>query len=337
MKFRTYCRDQFIFIFLEAVCVILIALFLQAFSINRILILLVCQLIIVVFCIGLSVNYWKVKRYYSEVLGIYQRLDRKALLADIIEKPDFYEGELFYELLSAASKDMNDQIGGMKEQQKEYLEYIELWVHEIKTPIAGMELYLNNHKSEGNRELMLQLSRIENYVEQVLYYARSSRFNQDFLIERIGLSSLVRSVIKENTLMLIQAGAQIKLENLDGEVYSDSKWLGYVIKQILENSVRYRRDSLTIEFLSTFGKDKLCLSIKDNGIGIKASDINQVFHKGYTGTQGRNYKKSTGMGLYISSMLCAKLGLKLEIASPDEAGTIVTIEFPCKKATEASH
>lgn len=337
MKFRTFCKDQFTFIFLELVCVILIALFLQAFDIHKILILLVCQLIIVVFCIGLLAKYLKMKRYFTKVLCIYQKLNEKTLLAEIIEKPDFYEGQLFYDMLLAASKDMNDRIGSLKQQQKDYLEYIELWVHEIKTPIAGMELYLNNHKSEKNRELQFQLNRIENYVEQVLYYARSSQFNQDFIIEKFELSSLVKSVVKENALMLIQANAQIKMETLNGEVYTDSKWLKYVLKQILENSEKYRKDSLYIEFKSRLDKDKLYLSIKDNGIGIKASDINQVFQKGYTGIQGRNFKKSTGMGLYISKKLCAKLGLNLTIASPNEDGTIVTIAFPYNKEIEASH
>lgn len=336
MRFRTFCKDQFTFILLELVCVILIALFLLAFDIHKILILLVCYLIIVVFCIGLLVKYLKVKRYFTEVFCIYQNLNEKTLLADIIEKPDFYEGQLFYDMLSTASKDMNDQIGSLKQQQKDYLEYIELWVHEIKTPITGMELYLNNHKSERNRELQLPLDRIENYVEQVLYYARSSQLNQDFLIEKFELSILVKSVVQENSLMLIGANAQIKFENLSEEVYTDSKWLKYVLKQILENSVRYRKDSLYIEFKSSLEKDKLCLSIKDNGIGIKASDINQVFQKGYTGTQGRNFKKSTGMGLYISKKLCIKLGLNLTIASLNEDGTIVTIEFPYRKDIEAS-
>jgi signal transduction histidine kinase len=333
MKFSTFCKDQFTFILLESVCVILITLFLHAFDINPILILLVCQLIIVAFCIGLLAKYMKVKHYFTEVLGIYKNLEEKTLLADIIEKPDFYEGQLFYNMLSAACKDMNDQIGCLKQQQKEYLEYIELWIHEIKTPIAGMELYFNNHKSEENRELLFQLTRIENYIEQVLYFARSSQFNQDFIVEKIELSDLVKSVIKENSLMFIQAGAQIRMDNLTEEVYTDSKWFKYVLKQILENSVKYGKDSLSIEFNSSIVDDKLFFSVKDNGIGIKASDINRVFHKGFTGTQGRNYKKSTGMGLYISKKLCTKLGLNLTIASPNEDGTIVTIEFPYKNVS----
>lgn len=337
MKFRTFCKDQFTFIFLELICIILIALFLQAFDIHKILILIVCTLIIVVFCIGLLAKYLKMKRYFTQVLSIYGNLDEKTLLADIIEKPDFYEGQLFYDMLYAASKDMNDQIGSLRQQQKDYLEYIELWVHEIKTPIAGMGLYLNNHKPAGTRELRLQLERIENYVEQVLYYARSSRFNQDFIIEKFELSDLVKAVVKENSLMLIQANAQVKMENLGGEVFTDSKWLKYVLKQILDNSVKYRKDSLYIEFNSNIEKDKLCLSIQDNGIGIKASDINQVFQKGYTGTQGRNFKQSTGMGLYISRKLCIKLGLDLAIASEDGNGTMATISFPYKKEIEAWH
>lgn len=331
MKLHTFFKDRFAFIFLELICVILINLFLHAFDIPNILIALVCLLILVVFFIGLIAEYIKIKRYYDEITSIYENLDEKTLLADVIERPDFYKGQVFYDMLSAASKDMNDQIGTLKQQQKDYLEYIELWVHEIKTPIAGMELYLNNHKSEGSRELQIQLNRIESYVEQVIFYARSNQFNQDFIIEKVELQDLVRSVVKENSLMLIQANAQIKMENLYKEVHTDSKWLKYVLKQILENSIKYRKDSLCLEFYLKQEEDKLCLSIKDNGIGIRASDINQVFQKGYTGTQGRNFKKSTGMGLYISKKLCDKLCLNLTIASPNEEGTIVTIEFPNKK------
>ncbi len=337
MRFRNFCKDRFVFIFLEFACVLLITLFFQAFDFPKVLIVLVCLLILVVFFAGFIIEYLKIKRYYDEVLLIYGNLDEKTLLADIIEKPVFYEGQIFYDLLSSASKDMNDQIGSLKQQQKDYLEYIELWVHEIKTPIAGMELYLNNHKSEGHRELLSQLNRIENYVEQVLYFARASQFNQDFIIEKFELSELVKSVVKENSLMLIQVKAQIKMENLTGMVFTDSKWFKYVLKQVLDNSIKYRNESLYIEFSSYTKEDKLCLSIKDNGIGIKATDINKVFQKGYTGTQGRTFKKSTGMGLYISKKLCNKLGLNMSIKSSDGVGTIVMIEFPNKKDLEALH
>ncbi len=334
MRWHTYCKNRSVFLLLELLCILLIFFFLGAFKISTILILLVCVLLVFVCLIGFLFEYMRMKRYYDEVFRIYERLEEKTLLADMIERPDFYEGEVFYDLLVAASKDMNDKIGLLKQQQKDYLEYIELWVHEIKTPLAGMQLYFKNHKTEDRFELQEQLARIENDVEQVLFYARSSNFNQDFIIEKASLEELIKTVIKENALILIQSHAQIDMQKVSGQVYTDSKWLRYIIKQIIENAVKYRKESLAITFSTVQEDSKLSLLIKDNGMGIKESDIQQVFKKGYTGTLGRQCQKSTGMGLYISEKLCTKLGIHIRIESLENMGTTVILEFPnYKKAS----
>lgn len=214
---------------------------------------------------------------------------------------------------------------------EDYKDYIELWIHEIKIPIAASKMVIENNKNEATKSINEELDKVENYIEQVLFYARSNTVEKDYYIKKSSLKEIVNESIKKNKNILMQEKISINIHNLDLEVNTDSKWIGFILNQIIGNSVKYKKqnESLELEIYAKQGKQNIVLYIKDNGIGIKKGEITRVFEKGFTGTNGRLIgKKSTGIGLYLCKKLCDKLGIGLELNSVENEGTETRIVFP---------
>ncbi|MGM9534411.1 MAG: ATP-binding protein, partial [Intestinibacter sp.] len=211
---------------------------------------------------------------------------------------------------------------------KDYKDYIESWVHEIKLPITTMELICENNKNEITRKLQTELSRIDNFVEIILYYARLDKVYKDYIIKEIDLSKVIYETITKNKTYFIQNKMMIDV-NCSHTVFSDKKWLAFIINQILINSTKYKREPVgKISIYTEAVKDGVKLYIEDNGIGIEKSEINRIFDKGFTGTNGRQNKKSTGIGLYLSKKLCTKLGIEIYAESEINKYTRIILLFP---------
>jgi signal transduction histidine kinase len=165
-------------------------------------------------------------------------------------------------------------------------------------------------------------------VEKVLYYARSSSVEKDFLLKKISLQEIVEETIKENARELIQTGVQVEMKELDQIVYADQKWMKFIITQILMNSIKYKKEDAKIVFQGEKEKEHITLHIQDNGIGIREEDVERIFEKGFTGKNGRNTNKSTGMGLYLCKKLCHKMNLSIRADSKEGEGCNMKIQFP---------
>ena len=202
-----------------------------------------------------------------------------------------------------------------------------MWVHEVKLPLSS--ILLMTYKKDDISKVIEPTKRIENFVEQVLYYARSENAEKDYIIKECDLKEIINKVIKKNKEIFILEKIEIKLEKLDNKkVLSDSKWLEFIINQIISNSLKYVDKEKSIITISTSENEKnIILKIQDNGIGIPKSDIKKVFDKSFTGENGRKIQTSTGMGLYIAKQLCEKLGHKIEIESEQNKYTSVFITF----------
>lgn len=214
---------------------------------------------------------------------------------------------------------------------EDYKDYIELWIHEIKLPIAASKMIIENNKSKTTKRIEEELDKVENYIEQALFYARSNTVEKDYFIKKVSLKDMVNESIKKNKNALIQEKIAINIHDIDLEVRTDSKWLVFILSQIIQNSVKYRSQDRNsqIEIYAKQGKEKIILWIKDNGIGIKKGEITRVFEKGFTGTNGRLLsKKSTGIGLYLCKKLCDKLGMAIELNSMQGEGTEIRLVFP---------
>ena len=285
---------------------------------------------IVAYTIGILIEFYRKKTFYDTLKENMEQLEQKYLISEIIKEPSFAEGKILKSVIQDTGKSMLENVNKYKYIQQDYKDYIELWIHEVKLPIATSKLIIENNKNEVTKNIEEELDQIENYVEQALYYARSSTVEKDYYINKCILKDIVNTAILKNKSNLILNKINIELENLDLQVYTDSKWCIFILNQIIQNSIKYKKDRNSIlQINAKENKENVVLNIKDNGIGIKQEEVEKVFEKGFTGTNGRiDGKKSTGMGLYLCKKLCEKLGLSIEIESKKDEYTQVKITFP---------
>lgn len=192
-------------------------------------------------------------------------------------------------------------------------------------------MVIENNKNEVTKSIDEELDRVEYYIEQALFYARSNTVEKDYYIKKVKLKNIVNEAIKKNKNVLIGEKISINIHDVDFEVNTDNKWTKFILNQVIQNSRKYRKpnENLEIEIYAKKGVENVILYIKDNGIGIKKGEITRVFEKGFTGTNGRlSNKKSTGIGLYLCRKLCDKLGIAIELNSIQNEGTEVRLVFP---------
>jgi signal transduction histidine kinase len=273
--------------------------------------------------LALLPEYLAKNRYYRDLDEMLACLDKKHLLVAVLTYPEFEEGRILYDALQAMGKSMNDEIRRYASAVQEYREYIELCIHEAKTPIAGMKLLSENIH---DRDLLSEVDRIDFLVEQVLFYARSTTVEKDYRIRRTGLEQLVNAALKGSARQLIAHRVRVRTDALGPEVLTDAKWVEFVLRQIIDNSVKYGATSLVLS-AEQRGPD-VALSVQDDGVGIEERDLGRVFEKGFTGENGRRYGRATGLGLYLCHKLCAKLGLGISVRSVAGEGTTVELVFP---------
>jgi len=285
---------------------------------------------IVVTIIAILIEYNTKKNFYCNLKQKMQELDQKYLISELIDAPDFIEGKILTEVMQDVGKSMLENVNQYKHLQEDYKEYIELWIHEIKLPIAASKMVIENNRNKVTSSIEEELEKIENYIEQALFYARSNNVEKDYIIAKANLKEIVNTTILKNKNLLITSKINLELHDLEKEVYTDSKWTIFILNQIIQNAIKYaKKEDRKIEIYAQEKKDKVILYIKDNGIGIKKGEITRVFEKGFTGENGRIIeKKSTGIGLYLCKKLCDKLRLAIELNSQKDRGTEVRIVFP---------
>jgi len=329
MNIKEYLKERTPFIFINVTGVLIIAWILLILDIEKILIFFIFTIWFLPLTSYISIEFLKHKRYYDNMQEVLQSLDKKYLLAEIMEEPEFLEGRLFYEVLRECDKEMHEHVNHYKNLQLDYREYIETWVHEIKTPIASSMLIIDNNKSPIMDNIGQEIKKIEGFVEQALYYSRSSDVSKDYIIKKFDLNVAINNTIRKNSKDFINKKINLQLDDIDDVVNSDIKWVQFILNQIITNSIKYVKPKEgKIRIYSTRNKNNVILTIEDNGIGISEKDINRVYEKGFTGEHGRKYNASTGIGLYLCKKLCNKLGLEINITSQLGVGTKVNIIFP---------
>ena len=354
MNFRDFIKEKLILIIGIILALVSVEILLLAYNIS-ILIRVYCAVIIIfVLVLAILIEYKKKRDYYNDLIKNIEELKEKYLISEIIKTPSFIEGKILKDILQDTGKSMLENVNYYKNIQEDYKEYIELWIHEVKIPIAISKMIIENnkqltrndskdlqkeeneadstiYKSDILRSIDEELDKVENYTEQALFYARSNAVEKDYIINKTNLKEIVNGAILKNKTTLLNEKVSIELSNLkDEEVYTDSKWAIFIINQIIQNAIKYsKKEDKKIEISSQEKNDKVILYIKDNGIGIKNGEITRVFERGFTGENGRIIgQKSTGIGLYLCKKLCDKLGLGIELNSEKDKGTEVRIIFP---------
>ena len=238
------------------------------------------------------------------------------------------------EALDAVEQDYQDLLEtvllrdrtAMEAQQarlREAEDYYTLWVHQVKTPLAAMNLLLQQQEDDRSRELRSQLFKTEQYVEMVLAYLRMGSDSSDLVIKPQQIEDLVRRSVRKYAPLFIGKDLRLELGSLAGETVSDEKWLCFAIEQILSNAIKYTPAGGLIRIWC----ENNLLSIRDTGAGIAPEDLPRIFEKGYTGRNGRLDKRSSGIGLYLTQKIIHRLGHTLSVSSRLGAGTTVTMDL----------
>ena len=330
MNFKLFLKEKAITILLLLFSIITIEIFLMAYNVGMFIKIYIPLIIMGLYVVSIAIEYFKKKKFYDNLSNMLEELEEKYLITEIINTPDFLEGKILKNTIEAIDKSMLENVNKYKYMTEDYKEYIELWIHEIKIPIAASKMVIENNKNEVTKSIDEELNKVENYIEQALFYARSNTVEKDYYIRKVVLKEIVNESIKKNKSSLIQEKISINIHNLDIEVNTDNKWIVFILNQIIQNSIKYRKkEKSIIEIYANQGKENVILYVKDNGIGIRQGEITRVFEKGFTGTNGRlSNKKSTGIGLYLCKKLCNKLGIGIELNSVQNEETEVRLVFP---------
>lgn len=332
MKLSEYIKDKINYILALAIYLIIISTYLKAINLTYLTIFIVIFITFTFFILAFLLSYYKTSKYLRNIEKTMDKLPEKYLITEILQKPRSAEKLAYYKILKRANKSMLENVTDIKEKQKDYKEYIESWVHEIKIPITSAKLLCENNKSDITNKIDEDIEEVNNYVEQALFYARMDQVSNDFMIREISLNEVIKNVLARNKKIMIQNNMKVELKDVNIKCYTDEKWLEFILNQIITNSIKYRNDNnAVIKITGIQNKENIILKIKDNGIGIKKSEIDRIFDKGFTGTNGRNQTKSTGIGLYLCKRLCEGIGMEIDANSKENEYTEIVIIIPRAK------
>lgn len=321
MKISRYLKDKLNSILVFILFYIIILVLLIIFKTKRELNIFILFLLLIMGIILLLLDFFRKRNFYNKLIENISDLDQKYLILEFMNEPDFYEGKILYELLYEINKSYIEKMNEYKKNVNSFKEYVEMWIHEVKLPISTMVLLNHNHKLD--KRMNNQLNKIDNYIDQILYYVRSENAEKDCIIRETSIKKIINNVLLKNKDDIIENNIELEVEIKDEKILTDGKWMEFILNQIINNSIKYRQSNPIIKIKY---KNNL-LEIYDNGIGIKESDKKRVFDKMFTGENGKENIKSTGMGLYIAKEMCSKLGHEIMIESEENKYTCVKITF----------
>lgn len=243
-----------------------------------------------------------------------------SLLLSLIPEPQDLAETAYRDIILELDENRRAAVSTMDARNRETIDYYTMWVHQIKTPIAAMELILQNDDTEQGRALSAELFRVERYVELVLSYLRLGGGASDYVIRQVDVDSVLRQAVRKYAPLFIRGKVSLELRETELKVLSDEKWLQLVIEQVLSNAVKYAAGGHV-----TVWNEGEKLFIQDDGRGIAPEDLPRIFERGFTGCNGRMDKRATGIGLYLCREICGRLGHTLSAASELGKGTCVTI------------
>lgn len=247
---------------------------------------------------------------------------------ELPEPADWIEKE-YQILIQKIHEDKIRMLSDMDKDRSEMMDYYTLWAHQIKTPIAAMRLLLQAESEGQNTQIEIELIKVEQYVEMVLSYLRIKDSTNDFVIREQPLDGIVKEAVRKYAKLFILKKISFSMDDIQDTIVTDAKWLVFVLEQILSNSLKYTKKG----WIKIYMEPKKVLVIEDSGIGIAPEDIPRVFEKGFTGYNGREDKKSTGIGLYLCRKVLDKLGNHIDIESEVGTGTKVRIRLENYKIT----
>lgn len=332
MKIVEYLKSKSLAFIIHFISMVILSFFLLAVGNTPETVRLILYAWFIIAIFFYATDYVQKNNYFKSIFSLLEHLDKRYLIGEVMPDSFRIEDINYREIIRQSSKSVIEAIHKIENEQRDYQEYIESWVHEIKTPLTSIHLICTNHKDENTRKILMELSKVDNYVDTALFYAKSNQVHSDYLIKECDLKEIILETIARNQQYLIQNQIKIDIDCDTELVFCDKKWLEFILTQLLLNAVKYKKgDTGAIVFSVQKRTDNTSLIIQDYGIGIAKTDISRVFEKGFTGNNGRTavgMEKATGMGLYLCKKLCNNLGLAIDIQSVPNEYTKVYITFP---------
>jgi signal transduction histidine kinase len=271
-------------------------------------------------CLSGLYDFVHFKNKISSLKGIGKNLSRyrHEIISSDNEVEKRYE-DIIRKLYGIA----NEAVESQEKEHINQMEYYTMWVHQIKTPISAMSLALSSKEKPDSNLMQRELFKVEQYVEMALQYIKINRLSSDLLIKEYDLGEIINSCVKKYANLFIYKKLSIELNALSVQVLTDSKWLSFIIEQLISNAIKYtNKGGIKISW------EENKLVIQDTGIGIRIEDMERIFEKGFTGYNGRLDKKASGVGLYLVRRASDSLAIKVHLSSEVGVGTKVYLSFP---------
>ncbi len=306
-------------------------LFNQTRTVSNGSILYIIILSLVLFTLFLCFTYFKDRQNYKALREEINDINQPIHLF----QDSSYHFEEFNRILNQQYGYYIEDLSITNEEKQRYYTFINQWVHQMKTPLSVISLLLQNAKQSNTQDATLiqnieeETEKLTKGLELVLHSSRLDLFHEDFKVERISLSTIVRDCIKDHKTAFIRNKVYPVMDICEEHIIeSDRKWLAFIINQIIANAIKYTAGiGKQIKFYTEKHENQLILCIQDDGIGIPSQDIKRVFQPFFTGHNGRKYAESTGMGLYLAKRTCDEIGHTIGIESEENKGTTITITF----------
>lgn len=335
MNLRAFFKDKCLLIILHIICMSALSLFLKLTGCTNTNITLIIIFWIIILGTWLTVTYLERKKFFSEIGQILDQTDQRYLLGELLPGSFRLEDRLYREIIRCSNKSVIETVRQMEAFNRDYKDYIESRVHEVKAPLTGISLLCKNGRNyssipnvkETFDAICLESQKIESLADTVLYYARSENVYKDFFIRRTNLQEIAEEVLQKNSLLFISHHVRAEV-NCPHTVYTDGKWIEFILNQMLLNCVKYCSESPVFLIYTRQEQGSVLLTVEDNGTGIRAEELSRIFEKGFTGSNGRSRDRATGMGLYLCKKLCSKLGIGLCAESDYGKGTKLLLTFP---------
>ncbi|MDR7869317.1 MAG: sensor histidine kinase [Tissierellaceae bacterium] len=309
-------KVKMLIIFIVSICIFFAVFSLYSLPLESVL---YATLLVSVFLILIGI--YDFIKYYKKYIHL-SNIKNNIILNDfsLPKSKDLIENE-YKELINTIAIDRLQIINSKDKSIVDMMEYYTIWAHQIKTPIAAMRILLQSERSDLSTDLLEQLFKIEQYVEMVLQYLRMEHMSSDLHIRKHSLDQIIKQAVRKYSKLFIRKKIKLNYNDLNRIILTDEKWLLFVIEQILSNAIKYTNIGEISIYMDSILSNTLI--IEDTGIGIEEEDLPRIFEKGFTGFNGRAYKKSTGIGLFLCKAILDKLSHTIKIESEIDKGTRV--------------
>ena len=297
-------------------CFVIVAIFVSTdllFDIPKIAFLYPLVLTLAIGLITCGIDFFFFIKRHDQLTQNYEELPQPKNLIE----------EDYQQIIRLMAEEANMAEQKASADYTDMVEYYTVWAHQIKTPIAAMRLNLQSEDTESARRLMGDLNRIEAYVEMVLTFLRLDSNNTDYVIKEYDLDEIIRPAIRKFSREFIVKKLKLEYEPVSFRTITDSKWLSFIIEQVISNAVKYTSEGSVRIYMNEPG----ILCIEDTGIGISAEDLPRIFENGYTGFNGREDKRASGIGLYLCKRIADNLGHKIYAESTAGEGTRMFLDL----------